>query len=88
LAYNAGLSRLRGWERSSGSLAEDLLLEAATIEESREYLRKILVSIVKYTSLYAAQDPRSAVLSFFGLPDTPLAEKPGESRRNPSLSIE
>ncbi len=67
LAYNAGLTRLRQWERASPGLPADLFVESAAIAETRDYVRKILVSSVMYAFLYHDADPRDAALSFFGL---------------------
>jgi soluble lytic murein transglycosylase-like protein/thioredoxin-like negative regulator of GroEL len=72
LAYNAGLSRLRRWERSSPGLPADLFVESAAIAETRDYVKKILVSSVMYAFLYKDADPREAALSFFSLTPKPL----------------
>lgn len=72
LAYNAGLSRLRRWERSSPGLPADLFVESAAIAETRDYVKKILVSSVMYAFLYRDTDPREAALSFFGIKARPL----------------
>ena len=72
LAYNAGLSRLRRWERSSPGLPADLFVESAAIAETRDYVKKILVSSVMYAFLYKDADPREAALSFFSLTAKPL----------------
>lgn len=71
LAYNAGLSRVRRWERSSPGLPADLLVESAAIAETRDYVKKILVSSVMYAFLYRDADPREAALSFFSLTAKP-----------------
>ena len=67
LAYNAGLTRLRQWERASPGLPADLFVESAAIAETRDYVRKILVSSVMYAFLYREADPRDAALSFFSI---------------------
>jgi soluble lytic murein transglycosylase len=67
LAYNAGLTRLRQWERAGPGLPADLFVESAAIAETRGYVRKILVSSVMYAFLYRDTDPRDAALSFFSL---------------------
>jgi len=72
LAYNAGLSRLRRWERSSPGVPEDLFVESAAIAESRDYVRKILVSSVMYAFLYRDADPRDAALQFFSITPKPV----------------
>ncbi|HTP58510.1 MAG TPA: transglycosylase SLT domain-containing protein, partial [Spirochaetia bacterium] len=67
LSYNAGLTRVRVWERAAGDMPQDLFVESVPFDESRKYVRKILVSAVMYSTLYGNQDPRDAVISFFGL---------------------
>ncbi|MBA7583143.1 hypothetical protein ES708_25083 [subsurface metagenome] len=65
LAYNAGLSRLRQWERTFGDLPIELLIEALPYQESRHYLRKILVSAIYYSYLYRGVSPEETVRLFF-----------------------
>ena len=77
LAYNAGLSRLRSWEKASPSLPADLFVETVPLAETRDYVRKILVSSVMYAFLYHDTDPRDAALSFFSLERGPLEPGPG-----------
>ena len=67
LAYNAGLNRVRQWQRASRRLPEDLFFESVPIAETRQYVRKILVSSVMYAFLYDDADPREVALSFFGM---------------------
>ncbi len=68
LSYNAGLTRVRAWERATGGkLPGDIFVEAVPFEESRKYVRKVLVSTVMYASLYGKEDPREAALSFFDI---------------------
>jgi soluble lytic murein transglycosylase len=65
MAYNAGLSRLRGWERNFAGMPSDLLAEAAPYPETRNYIRKILVSAVYYGALYYERSLEQTVLLFF-----------------------
>jgi len=65
MAYNAGLSRVRGWERRYSSLPQDLMVEAVPFAETRGYVRKILVSAVQYGRLYYGLDLRATVLRFY-----------------------
>jgi hypothetical protein len=65
MAYNAGLSRVRSWERRYTSLPQDLLVEAVPFPETRGYVRKILVSAVQYDRLYYGLDLRSTALRFY-----------------------
>ncbi len=86
LSYNAGLTRLRAWERAAGNLPLDLFMETVPIIETRLYVRKILVSSVMYALLYHDTDPRQAALSFFEL--TPGAASPaaGPSGAGPTAA--
>ena len=65
MAYNAGLSRLRGWEEKLAGLPTDLFAEAVPYEETRHYLRKILVSAVYYGYLYGRTPPAQTVRRFY-----------------------
>jgi soluble lytic murein transglycosylase-like protein len=65
MAYNAGLSRVRSWDRSFAGLPEDLLVEAAPFSETRRYVRKILVSAVHYGYLYAGLTAVQTVRLFY-----------------------
>ncbi len=76
LAYNAGLSRLRQWDRANPGLPADLFVESAAIAETRGYVKKILVSSVMYAFLYREADPREAALSFFSITTGPLDPVP------------
>ncbi len=81
VSYNAGLTRLRQWERAARGLSADLFVESLPIAETRQYIRKILVSSVMYAFLYRDADPRDAALSFFGVQKRPLeapAARPGQ----------
>jgi len=40
-------------------------LSSVPFDETRKYVRKILVSAVMYAYLYGKEDAREAVLSFF-----------------------
>ena len=78
LAYNAGRTRLRSWEKAGRGLPLDLFMETVPLEETREYVRKILVSAVVYASLYGSRDPREAALSFFSISPRPLGDEGGK----------
>jgi soluble lytic murein transglycosylase len=65
LAYNAGTGRLRSWERGAAGLPSDLLVEAAPFPETRRYVRKILVSAVRYGELYYGLAPQDTVRLFY-----------------------
>jgi tetratricopeptide (TPR) repeat protein len=65
MAYNAGLSRVRSWERRYPALPADLLVEAVPYPETRGYIRKILVSAVQYGRLYYGLDAPATALRFY-----------------------
>jgi len=46
MAYNAGGGRIRPWKQAMGRLPEEIFVEAAPIEETRGYVKKILTSTV------------------------------------------
>jgi soluble lytic murein transglycosylase-like protein len=81
LAYNAGLNRVRGWERAAAGLAPDLLVETVPFAESRDYVRKIAVSALMYAWIYEGRDPRETLNGLF-----PSA--PGADRRRPPAGPE
>jgi hypothetical protein len=46
MAYNAGGGRIKPWKESMGRLPEEIFVEAAPLQETRGYVKKILVSTV------------------------------------------
>ena len=84
VSYNAGLTRLRQWERAVRGFPADLFVESLPIAETRQYVRKILVSAVMYAFLYKDADPREAALSFFGIQRLPLESMPDPHPRAPT----
>lgn len=81
LAYNAGLNRVRGWERAAAGLAPDLLLETVPFAESREYVRKITVSALLYAWVYEGRDPRETLQALFPLAAWVAPERPAVGAR-------
>ena len=79
MAYNAGLSRVRGWDRAYQELPLDLYVEALPFAETRGYVRKILVSTLHYAATYWAMPERAAATLFY---DLPPAEPPAEPAAN------
>lgn len=65
LAYNAGLTRVKGWDARFNGLPADLFVEAVPFAESRGYVRKILTSAAMYAGLYDRVGPREAVGGFY-----------------------
>lgn len=64
-AYNAGLTRLRQWKQQFAHLPPDLLLEAIPFEETRHYVRKVLVSAAIYGELYQQIPAARTAEAFF-----------------------
>lgn len=81
LAYNAGLARVRGWERAAAGLAPDLLVETVPFGESRDYARKITVSALLYAWLYDGRDPRDTLQGLFPLASWVAPERPAVGTR-------
>jgi soluble lytic murein transglycosylase-like protein len=46
MAYNAGGGRIKPWKASMGRLPEEIFVEAAPLQETRGYVKKILVATV------------------------------------------
>jgi soluble lytic murein transglycosylase len=65
LAYNAGPTRLRRWNAGFGDLSGLLFVEAVPFVETRNYLRKVLVSAVYYSYLYGNSSVEDTVTLFF-----------------------
>jgi len=65
LAYNGGQGRVRSWMRENNDLSDLLFHEAIPLLETRNYLRKVLVSSVFYGYLYENQRPSETVHLFF-----------------------
>ena len=64
-AYNAGISRVRGWQKKAQGLPEDLFLESLEYAETRDYGRKILSAAAVYGVLYYSEEPEDIVRLFF-----------------------
>jgi soluble lytic murein transglycosylase-like protein len=65
-AYNAGLTRMRAWEKAAPGFPDDLLLESLSIEETRQYGRNVLWAAVEYGMLRYGQDPREILVKMLG----------------------
>ena len=64
-AYNAGISRVRGWQKKAQGLPEDLFLESLEYAETRDYGRKLLSAAAVYGALYYEEEPEDIVRLFF-----------------------
>ncbi len=60
-AYNAGQGRVRRWEAELPRESEFLFLESIPFDETRSYLRQVLVSFVFYGYLYADRSSAGTV---------------------------
>ncbi len=65
-AYNAGLTRMRQWERAAPGFPDDLLLESLSIEETRQYGRNVLWASVVYGVLHYGLDAEDALAKMLG----------------------
>jgi soluble lytic murein transglycosylase-like protein len=64
-AYNAGSHRVSRWKKQYAKLPGVLFVEAFPLAETREYVRKVLVSAVHYGYLYHHTPPRETVREIF-----------------------
>lgn len=67
-AYNAGLTRMRQWERAAPGFPDDLLLESLSIEETRQYGRNVLWASVVYGVLHYGLGAQRALARMLGEP--------------------
>jgi hypothetical protein len=58
-SYNAGPSRYRRWESEYGDLPADLMLEALSYAETRQYARNVTGASLAYAALYGEVDLRA-----------------------------
>jgi len=58
-SYNGGPTRFRRWEAEYGNLPLDLMLEALSYEETRQYGRNVTGTALAYAALYGEGDLRS-----------------------------
>ncbi len=64
-AYNGGIGRVGRWKREHGELPDDLFAESIELTETRNYLRKVLVSGEIYRYLYGDTDSPEIVKLFY-----------------------
>lgn len=60
-SYNGGVTRVRQWRQGQNQIPEDLFLETITIQETREYGRKVLAAAAVYGYLYYGLTMEAAV---------------------------
>lgn len=58
-SYNGGPTRFRRWEAEYGNLPLDLMLEALSYEETRQYGRNVVTAALSYAALYGEGDLRA-----------------------------
>ena len=58
-SYNGGPTRFRRWEAEYGALPLDLLLEALSYSETRQYGRNVATAALSYAALYGEGDLRT-----------------------------
>lgn len=58
-SYNGGPTRFKRWEAEYGKLPLDLMLEALSYEETRQYGRNVTSAALSYAALYGEGDLRS-----------------------------
>ncbi len=64
-AYNGGQGRVRSWQRMRPNHGDLLFHEAIPFYETREYVRKIVVSAVYYGKLYEDREADEVVAAVF-----------------------
>lgn len=64
-AYNAGITRVRAWQKDATGLSDDLFLESLPYGETREYGRKVLAAAAVYGYLYYQKSPGQVVRELF-----------------------
>lgn len=64
-SYNAGITRVRTWQRGAPDLESDLFLETLPFAETREYGRKVLAAAVVYGYLYYQKPTEEIVREIF-----------------------
>ncbi|TVR91076.1 MAG: hypothetical protein EA428_06790 [Spirochaetaceae bacterium] len=65
LAYNAGQGRVRSWMNTRSFTSDFYFHEAVPFLETRDYIRKILVSAVHYGELYHARPASETIQVIF-----------------------
>jgi soluble lytic murein transglycosylase len=74
-AYNSGASPVDRWLRNFPDLREDEFIENIPYPETREYVKKVLTSMVIYKSLYGLdEDPLKTLKDSPEVPDHPASD--------------
>ncbi len=64
-SYNAGITRVRSWQKSGQGLPRELFLESLPFAETREYGRKVLAAAIVYGYLYYGKTTSEVVSELF-----------------------
>ena len=64
-AYNAGITRVRSWQKAATGQGDDFFLESLPYGETREYGRKVLAAAAVYGYLYYQKTPGQVVRELF-----------------------
>ncbi len=73
-AYNAGPGRMITWDKESGELPDDILLESLHLSQPRQYAKNIIQATLAYGKIHYTTDPL-AMLDYLIL-GTPLPPAP------------
>src|SRR6185369_10223378 len=71
-AYNAGPSRIPQWRQTLGTADLDLFIERIPLQQTRSYVRRILLNWQEYRRIYG--DYRGARNAAKALADAPWAQ--------------
>ena len=63
--YNAGVSRAKRWQRLNTRYSTLLIHESIPFRETRNYIRKIMVSHIRYAQLYGSESAASVIVQYF-----------------------
>jgi soluble lytic murein transglycosylase len=72
-AYNAGPSRMLAWDKESGELPDDILLETLHLSQPRQYAKNIIQATLAYGKIHYSIEP--AVLLDYLVLGKPLPAK-------------
>jgi hypothetical protein len=56
-AYNAGPGRMTTWNKESGELPDDILLDAIHLAQPRQYAKNIIQATLAYAKIHYGIDP-------------------------------
>ena len=73
-AYNAGPGRMMAWDKESGELPDDILLEALHLSQPRQYAKNIIQAALAYGKIHYSIEP--AVLLDYLVLGKPLPVRP------------